>query len=163
MSIRTFRAVILLCHLRNFYLLVYRKYAIFFRNSQVFRSAACSCFTNKIGCKSCNLDWHPIVRRRRDSNPRNVAVQQFSRLPPSTTRPHLQFYYFWMGGKDRNYFQTCKIIFGGISAGHQCGASAACIVWLSENVKESYNECVKIIQCRIVLCACKYLSGGYLG
>ena len=30
-----------------------------------------------------------LVRRRRDSNPRNVAVQQFSRLPPSTTRPHL--------------------------------------------------------------------------
>lgn len=52
---------------------------------------ACSCFTKKIGCKSCNLDLHPIVRRRRDSNPRNVAVQQFSRLPPSTTRPHLHF------------------------------------------------------------------------
>ena len=31
-------------------------------------------------------------RRRRDSNPRNVAVQQFSRLPPSTTRPHLQYF-----------------------------------------------------------------------
>lgn len=31
------------------------------------------------------------MRRRRDSNPRNVAVQQFSRLPPSTTRPHLHF------------------------------------------------------------------------
>ena len=30
-----------------------------------------------------------IARRRRDSNPRYVAVQQFSRLPPSTTRPHL--------------------------------------------------------------------------
>ena len=30
------------------------------------------------------------LRRRRDSNPRYVAVQQFSRLPPSTTRPHLQ-------------------------------------------------------------------------
>lgn len=30
-----------------------------------------------------------FLRRRRDSNPRNVAVQQFSRLPPSTTRPHL--------------------------------------------------------------------------
>ena len=30
------------------------------------------------------------LRRRRDSNPRNVAVQQFSRLPPSTTRPHLR-------------------------------------------------------------------------
>ena len=54
-------------------------------------STACSCFTKKIGCKSCNLDLHPIVRRRRDSNPRNVAVQQFSRLPPSTTRPHLHF------------------------------------------------------------------------
>ena len=26
-------------------------------------------------------------RRVRDSNPRNLAVQQFSRLPPSTTRP----------------------------------------------------------------------------
>ncbi len=48
-------------------------------------------FHKKIGCKSCNLDLHPIVRRRRDSNPRNVAVQQFSRLPPSTTRPHLHF------------------------------------------------------------------------
>ena len=28
-------------------------------------------------------------RRVRDSNPRNLAVQQFSRLPPSTTRPTL--------------------------------------------------------------------------
>ena len=31
-----------------------------------------------------------LKRRKRDSNPRNVAVQQFSRLPPSTTRPFLQ-------------------------------------------------------------------------
>ena len=31
-----------------------------------------------------------IARRKRDSNPRNVAVQQFSRLPPSTTRPFLR-------------------------------------------------------------------------
>ena len=31
------------------------------------------------------------MRRLRDSNPRYVAVQQFSRLPPSTTRPSLQF------------------------------------------------------------------------
>ena len=30
-----------------------------------------------------------FLRRKRDSNPRNVAVQQFSRLPPSTTRPFL--------------------------------------------------------------------------
>ena len=30
------------------------------------------------------------LRRKRDSNPRNVAVQQFSRLPPSTTRPFLR-------------------------------------------------------------------------
>ena len=29
------------------------------------------------------------LRRMRDSNPRYVAVQQFSRLPPSTTRPFL--------------------------------------------------------------------------
>ena len=32
---------------------------------------------------------HCIARRKRDSNPRYVAVQQFSRLPPSTTRPFL--------------------------------------------------------------------------
>ena len=31
-----------------------------------------------------------LKRRRRDSNPRDVAAQQFSRLPPSTTRPHLR-------------------------------------------------------------------------
>ena len=31
-----------------------------------------------------------FLRRKRDSNPRYVAVQQFSRLPPSTTRPFLQ-------------------------------------------------------------------------
>ena len=30
------------------------------------------------------------LRRKRDSNPRYIAVQQFSRLPPSTTRPFLQ-------------------------------------------------------------------------
>ena len=30
------------------------------------------------------------LRRRRDSNPRYLAVQQFSRLPPSTTRPRLR-------------------------------------------------------------------------
>ena len=30
-----------------------------------------------------------VWRRVRDSNPRNLAVQQFSRLPPSTTRPTL--------------------------------------------------------------------------
>ena len=35
-------------------------------------------------------------RRRRDSNPRDVAAQQFSRLPPSTTRPHLH-----LRGKDK--------------------------------------------------------------
>ena len=33
---------------------------------------------------------HSFLRRRRDSNPRNLSVQQFSRLPPSTTRPHLR-------------------------------------------------------------------------
>ena len=32
-----------------------------------------------------------LKRRKRDSNPRNVAVQQFSRLPPSTTRPFLHW------------------------------------------------------------------------
>ena len=32
-----------------------------------------------------------LLRRMRDSNPRNLAVQQFSRLPPSTTRPILQW------------------------------------------------------------------------
>ena len=35
------------------------------------------------------------MRRRRDSNPRDVAAQQFSRLPPSTTRPHLRILLFF--------------------------------------------------------------------
>ena len=37
---------------------------------------------------ACEAD--ALKRRRRDSNPRDVAAQQFSRLPPSTTRPHLR-------------------------------------------------------------------------
>ncbi len=32
------------------------------------------------------------LRRKRDSNPRTLADQQFSRLPPSTTRPFLQYF-----------------------------------------------------------------------
>ena len=38
---------------------------------------------------ACEAD--ALKRRRRDSNPRDVAAQQFSRLPPSTTRPTLQY------------------------------------------------------------------------
>lgn len=32
-----------------------------------------------------------FLRRVRDSNPRSLSAQQFSRLPPSTTRPTLQY------------------------------------------------------------------------
>ena len=32
---------------------------------------------------------HSFLRRVRDSNPRSLSAQQFSRLPPSTTRPTL--------------------------------------------------------------------------
>ena len=55
-----------------------------------------------------------LKRRRRDSNPRNVAVQQFSRLPPSTTRPHLQkdckFIYF-PGVLQKLYPQIQPVLF----------------------------------------------------
>ena len=59
----------------------------------------------RLRCKHC------IARRRRDSNPRNVAVQQFSRLPPSTTRPHLQRdckdrYFPWLS-KNNCLFKSC--------------------------------------------------------
>ena len=39
-----------------------------------------------------------FLRRKRDSNPRYVAVQQFSRLPPSTTRPFLRIFVPSPGG-----------------------------------------------------------------
>ena len=45
------------------------------------------------GLASRNNDCHNLLnnwRRGRDSNPRTVARQRFSRPPPSTTRPPLQ-------------------------------------------------------------------------
>ena len=36
-------------------------------------------------------DFFASLRKVRDSNPRDVAAHQFSRLPPSTTRPTFQF------------------------------------------------------------------------
>ena len=38
------------------------------------------------------LDLHPLLRRERDSNPRNLSVQRFSRPPQSTTLPSLLFH-----------------------------------------------------------------------
>ena len=44
------------------------------------------------GCKPRNLrDLHPYRRRGRDSNPRKLALQRFSRPPQSTTLPPLQY------------------------------------------------------------------------
>ncbi len=37
------------------------------------------------------LGFFAILRRERDSNPRNIAVQRFSRPPQSTTLPSLQY------------------------------------------------------------------------
>ena len=38
------------------------------------------------------LDLLPFLRRERDSNPRNLSVQRFSRPPQSTTLPSLLFH-----------------------------------------------------------------------
>ena len=46
------------------------------------------CFNNKKRCKSKLI--YTFWRRERDSNPRYLAVQRFSRPPQSTTLPSLQ-------------------------------------------------------------------------
>ena len=48
-------------------------------------------------------DFHPFLRKERDSNPRNLSVQRFSRPPQSTTLPSFLFrvqrYLFFRVGK----------------------------------------------------------------
>ena len=43
-----------------------------------------------------------LLRKERDSNPRNLSVQRFSRPPQSTTLPSFR-------RKSRNYFPFCQI------------------------------------------------------
>ena len=63
---------------------------------------------------ACEAD--ALKRRRRDSNPRNVAVQQFSRLPPSTTRPHLQYCCSRKDCKDKDKILPAKNYFPFLSS-----------------------------------------------
>ena len=51
---------------------------------------ALSCPPNKKEGQNTPLCFAPSPRRKRDSNPRNIAVQRFSRPPHSTTLPFLQ-------------------------------------------------------------------------
>ena len=69
-----------------------RNQRLLFVSAQGFTSATrlTLLHTNKNAALACGARSDCIARRKRDSNPRNVAVQQFSRLPPSTTRPFLQ-------------------------------------------------------------------------
>src|SRR5699024_8279777 len=52
------------------------------------------------------LDLHPLLRRERDSNPRNLSVQRFSRPPQSTTLPSLLV--SKTGAKVDGLFELCK-------------------------------------------------------
>ena len=61
---------------------------------------------------------HSFLRRRRDSNPRDVAAQQFSRLPPSTTRPHLR-----KVDKGKNFVRKVNLLSRRISTGTGSGRS----------------------------------------
>ena len=56
----------------------------------------------------CGVFLLCIARRVRDSNPRSLSAQQFSRLPPSTTRPTL---HPRRDCKDRYFRKYCKNYF----------------------------------------------------
>ena len=56
-------------------------------------------------CRGCGL-FCPILRKERDSNPRNIAVQRFSRPPHSTTLPSFQC----KSAAHRGAFASAKVI-----------------------------------------------------
>ncbi len=61
--------------------------------------------------KGANLviDLHPLLRRERDSNPRKLSLQRFSRPPRSTTLPSLLVISLKMRVQRYNYFRKEKI------------------------------------------------------
>jgi len=66
-------------------------------------SKAIAFIASALNKKGLSFRLNPFAiyqRRKRDSNPRYLAVQQFSRLPQSTTLPFLRgqkyyFFYIW--------------------------------------------------------------------
>ena len=63
--------------------------------------------------KAYKIDYQYLVgfiqRRERDSNPRKLSLQRFSRPPQSTTLPSLQWSSIWFpSAKVIRFFEPCK-------------------------------------------------------